>query len=96
MIRTDWTGCFAGHCPNRPFAEIMFIVRNLQTVCLYLCSSNIMSGGVNVICCNIMCYVCIVTQVKIHVTRLKQDVTLRKMRVSCREFIFGDTFYICV
>ena len=25
-----------------------------------------MSGGVNVICCNIMCYVCIVTQVKIH------------------------------
>ena len=32
-----------------------------------------------------MCYVCIVTQVKIHVTRLKQDVTLRKMRVSCRE-----------
>ena len=41
-----------------------------------------------------MCYVCIVTQVKIHVTRLKQDVTLRKMRVSCREFIFGDTFYI--
>ncbi len=42
-----------------------------------------------------MCYVCIVTQVKIHVTRLKQDVTLRKMRVSCREFIFGDTFYIC-
>lgn len=37
-----------------------------------------MSGGVNVICCNIMCYVCIVTQVKIHVTRLKQDVTLRR------------------
>ena len=48
-----------------------------------------MSGGVNVICCNIMCYVCIVTQVKIHVTRLKQDVTLRKMRVSCREFILA-------
>lgn len=41
-----------------------------------------------------MCYVCIVTQVKIHVTRLKQDVTLRKMRVSCREFIFGATLSI--
>ena len=63
---------------------------------LYPCSSITVSGGVIIICCNIVCYVCIVTQIKIHVTRLKQDVTLRKMRVSCREFIFGDTFYICV
>lgn len=33
-----------------------------------------------------MCYVCIVTQVKIHVTRLKQDVTKggETMRVKVR------------